>query len=89
MVYLGFAIIGIVTSTCLHALVRNYLLASAVSALVASAIFQFAAYVQLGHLDPFFMIGFAVGALLYFGLALLVGLPFRARRYSSAPVSRP
>jgi hypothetical protein len=80
VIYLGFAIIGLVTSTCLHAMVRNYLLASVLAALIGSAIFQFAAYVQLGHLDPFFMIGFGVGAVLCFGLALLVGLPFRAKR---------
>ena len=93
MAILGFAIIGIVTSTCLHALVRNYLAASALSALIGATIFQFAAYVDLGHLDPFFLIGFVVGALLYFVLALLIGLPFRARRrakaQSSAAVSSP
>lgn len=91
MVILGVAIIGIVTSTCLHALVKNYVLASVLSGLIGSAIFQFAAYVDLGHLDPFFLIGFAVGALLYFALALLVGLPFRARRraQSSTAVSSP
>ena len=79
-VLLGIAIIGLVTSASLHAIVQRYWLASVLAGLIGSAIYQFAAFLRLGHLDPFFLVGFIVGAGVFFAVAMLVGLAFSVRR---------
>jgi hypothetical protein len=72
--------LSVVAAVVSHMLVRRYLLAAACGALVADILFQVAAFVHLGHLDPFILIAFVVAGGLAFGIALVVGLPFRFMR---------
>ena len=80
----GFLVlIGISVSAALlaHWLIRRYVLASLCATVIASIGFQFAAYLHLGYLDPFFIIALATGAAVAFAVAALVGVPFvRIRR---------
>lgn len=73
--------ISVFTALLAHRLIRHYLLASLCAAIIASIGFQFAVYLHLGHLDPFFIIALATGAVVTFLAAALVGVPFiRVRR---------
>lgn len=45
-------------------------------------VFQVAAYIHLGYLDPFFVVAIVTSSIVAAVIALLVGIPFRARRKS-------
>ena len=72
--------ISVTAAIIWHAFAKRYFTASIASALMAAVAFQVAAYVHLGHLDPFFPIAVVASLVAAFVIALLVGLPFRARR---------
>ena len=73
--------ISVFVALLAHWLIRHYLVASLCAAVMASVGFQFAAYLHLGYLDPFFIIALATGAVVAFAIAALVGIPFiRVRR---------
>ena len=71
-------LVGISISAALlfHWRIRNYFAASSCAALVADACFQFAAYLHLGHLDPFFIIAFVIGGGVALAIAAVTGIPF-------------
>ena len=69
-----------VVSLATHAFIRRSDLAAAVSATVATIVFQVFAYIHAGYLDPFFLIAAVVGWCWCFVIAYVVGVPFRLAR---------
>ena len=59
-----------------HRVLRSYILASFGAAMIASVVFQCVIYLQLGYLDPFFMIALVVGGVVALVVAAIVGIPF-------------
>ena len=68
-----------------HCLVNSFVLAVVGATTTAVIAFQVAAYIHLGYLDPFFLIAIATSLVIAAVIALLVGLPFCARRKQRAP----
>jgi len=77
---LVFLLIATVSAVAWHRLVPRYTLASFGAAFTSAAAFQLAAFFHLGYLDAFFLIAAVTSAVVAFIIALLVGLPIRARR---------
>jgi presenilin-like A22 family membrane protease len=63
-----------------HTYIKKYFLASFVAACVMVVGAQIASYIQLGYLDPFWLIGSVTGFFMAGFVALIVGLPFRVKR---------
>ena len=53
-----FLILALVVSVVAHLTVRRFVFAVLLSALVSAALFQVIVRIQLGYLDPFFVIAF-------------------------------
>jgi len=68
--------IGAVT----HAVIKTYFLASFIAACAMVVEMQIASYIELGYLDPFWQISSVTGFFMASIVALIVGLPFRAKR---------
>ena len=80
---IGFVMLSVVSVTCAviaHWRIRGYFKASLASMLAAAALFQGIIRLQLGYMDPFILIAFPISLLITGSIALLVGVPFRARR---------
>ena len=77
---LAFFGITIVVATAWHHFLPRYLLASVCATITSVLSFQIVVYIQLGYLDPFFVIAMATSSVLAFIVSLLIGLPIRARR---------
>ena len=58
---------------------------SIAAAVVSAVIFNVLAYIQLGYLDPFFLIALFVSGAIAFGIALVVGIPFLFHRRRRVP----
>jgi len=80
-------LIAIVVSALCHTTIRSFFGASIASALISTVLFQFAAYVEFGHLDPFFPIAIFFGALYALVISIPVGLVTRAIRQRRTPTS--
>ncbi len=76
MWWLIFITVALAVAGLFHALIREYIIASILSAIVATVLLQVIVYIQLGYLDPFFLIGIICGGVYYFAAALIVGIPF-------------
>lgn len=76
---------AVVVSAASHAIIHRYALASVVASVVWSVLFLCYAYIMIGYLGPFFPIAFVVGGAYSFGIALVVGIPYRVRRRKSPP----
>jgi len=63
-----------------HALIKNYYLSSFVAAGMMIVGTQIASYIQLGYLDPFWLLSSITGFFMALIVALLVGLPFKIKR---------
>ena len=63
-----------------HLFIKRYFLASFLSACVMVVGMQFANYIELGYLDPFWKISSVTGFFMACIIALIVGLPFRVIR---------
>ena len=74
-----------VTAVAVHLLLRRYIAASLISAVLATAIFQFIAYLHIGYLDPFWPISLLAGGALSFAVSLMAGLIIQAYRRTSKP----
>lgn len=72
-IFLGLALI---CSVVLHVVIKRYYVASVVSAITVALLFQIIAAIQLGYMDPFAPIAFGITAVVTFGMALVIGLPF-------------
>ena len=71
-----FYVTSIVTAIVCHLAIRRFLIASAAAAVIATILFQFFAYLQLGYLDKFFLIAVMFGGARSFIIAIVVGVPF-------------
>jgi hypothetical protein len=60
-------------ATVTHWLYRRFIIACFLSTFIATLLFQIAAFLHLGHHDPFFPIAVAVAGSISFLVALLVG----------------
>jgi hypothetical protein len=71
-------LVGISVSAGLvfHSFIRHYIVATCCAALVADVGFQVAAYLHLGHLDPFFIVALVIGGGYAFAIAAVTGIPF-------------
>lgn len=81
---LVFIFTALVSSLIWHRYVAAYSSAVFGATLSAVMLFQVFAYLQLGYLAPFFLIAVATSSVMAVIIALLVGLPFRARRKADA-----
>jgi hypothetical protein len=72
-----------VAATVTHCFYHRFIGAFFLSAFVATLLFQIAAFLRLGYLDPFFLIAVAVGGSISFVIALVVGAVVRRFRRSS------
>ena len=68
--------ISIIVSCVAHYFIKKYLVALIISAIIATIVFQIAVYIQLGYLDPFFIIALFTGGLIAFGISAIIGIPF-------------
>ena len=68
--------ISILTAIGFHYKLKKPLVATILSTFSASIGFQVIAYIQLGYLDPFFIIAFGISSGITFLISLLVGIPF-------------
>jgi hypothetical protein len=75
-------IVGLCVSTAVicHWLIRRYTIASVCSAVIADLLLQIANYIENGYRDPFIQIALITGGGIALCIALLVGIPFVARR---------
>jgi hypothetical protein len=71
-----------------HWLVDYYVPAVIGATITTVTSFQLAAYFHLGYLDPFFLVAVLTSSIMVAVIALLVGLPFRARRRSHGSSAR-
>ena len=63
-----------------HAFIKRYFLASFLAATGVVVEIQIASYIELGYLDPFWLISSVTGFVMASILALIVGLPFKIKR---------
>jgi hypothetical protein len=74
------AVASVGSAILFHSFVRSYAKASGLAAVVAAIVFQVAASIHLGHIDPFALIGLVTGGLFALVVALVVGIPFQVVR---------
>lgn len=65
--------ISIASAFISHKQIKSFMLAVIVSTLASVILFQVVAYIQLGHLDPFFPIAMAVSGFIAFFISLVIG----------------
>ena len=78
-----FLILCTVSASCAviaHWRIHDYFKASFTSALTAAALFEGIAWLQFDYVDPVIVTAFPVSLVITGSIALLVGVPFRARR---------
>ena len=63
-----------------HVLIRRYFFASFVASCVIVVGIQVASYIELGYVDPFWLISSVTGFFMASIIALIVGVPFRIKR---------
>jgi membrane protein DedA with SNARE-associated domain len=68
-------VISILSALVYHFKVQNYLVASVLSAITASVLFQIIGYFVEGYLDPFFIVAAIVGGVVALIIAFVVGIP--------------
>lgn len=72
--------IAVACAVVAHRRIRRRGKASLVAAVAASLLFQFAAYIKFGVLDPSALIVFVVGGVIAWVVAVVVGLALRWRK---------
>jgi hypothetical protein len=77
-----FLLITVGVSLLLHCFIPRIIYASVLSAIVANFIVQIIDFIDMGCLDPFFIIALVFGSLISFIISLIVGLPFVYVRYT-------
>jgi len=73
-------VMAVVSAMLWHRFVARYAIAVVGATLSTVVAFQVIAFVQLGYLDPFFLIAAVTSGCLALLIAIVIGLPFRARR---------
>jgi predicted neutral ceramidase superfamily lipid hydrolase len=82
---LVFLIVATTVALVSHRWIRPFLLALLISGPVAACVFQIIVTMQLGHLDPFFLIALATTTLFGWAIALFVGLVMRYAAFDPVP----
>ena len=72
-----------------HYFVRAYAIAVIGATASTVVLFQVAVFVQLGYIDPFFLIAAVTSSGVAVVIALVIGLPYRARRKQHAQERAP
>jgi hypothetical protein len=80
-VFLG---ISILSAAVWHRFVPKFRLAIFGATASSVILFQVGAYIDLGHLDPFFLVALVTSSFVAAIVAILIGLPIRARRNKEA-----
>jgi len=83
-----FIIVTILLSVACHALIRRFVLAVFIAAMLSSLAWQGICWIELGYLGPFVLFAFAFGFLYALGIAVLSGLPFMIARRPQQGVCR-
>jgi len=73
-------LICVLLATLMHWLIKTPKLASTLSAILAVVVFQIVAYIDLGYLDPFFLIAVVISAGIAFIISVLIGSLFKTNR---------
>jgi NhaP-type Na+/H+ and K+/H+ antiporter len=76
--------ISILSAAVWHRFVPKFALATFGATASSVVLFQVGAYIDLGHLDPFFLIAVVTSSIVAAIVAILIGLPIRARRNKEA-----
>jgi uncharacterized membrane protein YccC len=84
MPLLIFIATALVSAVLWHQYVSHYFAASVAATATAVVVFQVLAYIELGYVDPFALIAVATSSVVALAIALVIGLPFRARRKRKA-----
>jgi hypothetical protein len=77
--------IGIVSAALWHHFVPRFAVATIAATTTTVVLFQIAAYIDLGYLDPFFLIAIGTSGALSLLISVLIGLPMRTRRGKVVP----
>ena len=72
---LALCVMSVLAALVYHLRVQNYLVASALSAITVSVLFQIIGYLVVGYLDPFFIVATIGGGVVAWIIALVVGIP--------------
>jgi hypothetical protein len=72
--------ISVLSALVFHWRIAHFKLASFGAAFFSAVAFQIAAYLRVGHFDPFTIVGCVVGGVVALVIAALVGLPFALAR---------
>jgi len=83
------ALLCISTSLTFHYFWTSWFNASVLAGLIFSFLWQVIAYIDLGYMDPFAPIGFAMGTLAGIGVGMIVGLPFLIYRRNESSKRTP
>jgi presenilin-like A22 family membrane protease len=70
----------VVVAVGCHMYIKNYFLASFVAACAIVVGTQIAGYIELGYMDPYWLITSLTGFFMASIVALVVGLPFKVKR---------
>ena len=68
--------LSILTAIGFHYKFKKPIVATILSTFSASITFQVIVYLQLGYLDPFFILAFGLSSGITFLISLLMGIPF-------------
>jgi len=73
-------VISVSFATVVHLRVNNYWSATFISALLSVVMLQVVFYIELGYLDPFFLIAIAISGIVALIISALVGILIKAFR---------
>lgn len=79
-----FLAIALTSAVLWHRFLPRYTTASLGATITTVLAFQAAAFLQLGYLDPYFLIAVITSSVAALVISLVVGLPLRARRKQAA-----
>ena len=72
--------IAVVSAIAWHILLRSFLLATLLATSTSVVLFQIAAYLHVGYLDPFFLIAVAISSVICLFVSVAVGMLVRGSK---------
>ena len=72
--------IAVVSAIAWHILLRSFLLATLLATTTSAVLFQIAAYLHVGYLDPFFLIAVAISSVICLFVSVAVGMLVRGSK---------
>ena len=73
-------VLGIAVAVMSHIYIKKYFKASLLAALIMVVLIQIISFIELGYIDPFWLIALPMAIVASTALALIVGLPFKIKR---------